>query len=72
MDGIIRALEGVLQAEVIDRTSRPGRFDVDLTLTPADPAVLREALRRQFGLRLEPMQASGETLVVLNAEMPAN
>jgi uncharacterized protein (TIGR03435 family) len=72
MGGIARALEGVFQAEVIDRTGRAGVFDVDWVLNRADMPLLRDALRLRFGLRLEPAQATAEVLVVTRAEMPAD
>jgi len=66
---IARSLSSSLNNEVVDRTGQTGRFDVVLRLSPGSP-LMRDALRRQFGLGLEPRTSAGEALVIVSAEMP--
>ena len=72
MTRIAQSLGAALGGEVVDRTGRTGRFDLVLRLSDGDPSLVRDALRRQFGLRLEPRTSAGEALVVLSAEMPTD
>lgn len=72
MAEIAKSLGSSLGGEVVDRTGQTARYDVVLRLGPRDPALVRDALRRQFGLRLEPRTAAGEALVIVSAEMPTD
>ena len=65
---------------VIDRTKLTGRYDVQLHWTPDESAVssgsdsgpsIFTAVREQLGLRLEPVKAPVEVLVIDYAEKPS-
>ena len=72
MAQIATSLSLALNSEVVERTGQTGRFDVVLRLGPGDPSLVRDALRRQFGLRLEPRTSAGEALVIVSAQLPVD
>jgi uncharacterized protein (TIGR03435 family) len=83
---LAKMLSGRLGRAVIDKTGIAGKFDVDLSWTPApgerddgeiagqlanpDGPALFTALQEQLGLRLQPGKGPVSTLVIEHAEKP--
>jgi len=70
---LVRELASILNRPVFDKTEFGGEFDLDLSYAPGNPNFpnVFAALEQQLGLRLEPVQAAVEVLVVDHAERPA-
>lgn len=69
---LAEVLSGPLQIPVLDRSGLQGRFDFTLK-TPNGPredmqSILSEALRQQFGLKLEKQKVAVDLLIVDSAE----
>jgi uncharacterized protein (TIGR03435 family) len=58
---------------IVDQTGLAGRFDVELTWTPDDPAgfSIFTAIQEQLGLKLVPKRGPVEVLVVDRVEAPS-
>jgi uncharacterized protein (TIGR03435 family) len=66
-------LAGPLHTPVLDRTNRPGRFEITIDLTRysasnLEPALLPHAIEDQLGLKLERQKLPVEFLVVEHAD----
>jgi uncharacterized protein (TIGR03435 family) len=80
VEELVRALQGLAERPVVDRTSLTGTYDFDLRFSAAPLAVpptaapeypsIFTAVHEQLGLRLEPSRAPLEFLVVENIERP--
>jgi len=79
MDDVRNILEGPSGRYVIDKTGLTGRYDFDLHWTPddthaeaapADAPSLFTAVQEQLGLKLEPVKAPVDVLVVDSAKAP--
>jgi uncharacterized protein (TIGR03435 family) len=80
-DQIASALWSLAGRIVIDRTGLEGRYDIDMEFAPEPPArepsgpwsdkpSLFTALQEQLGLRLEPVRAPVDVLVIEHVERP--
>ena len=79
MGNITKALEGVVERTIVDKTGLTGRYDVHLQWSPArgaakpDDEALPEiftALQEQLGLKLQPSRGEAEVLVVDAVQLP--
>jgi uncharacterized protein (TIGR03435 family) len=86
MEFLAEDLSDVLGRRVVDRTGLAGRYDFDLTWTPDDSAAatagaaasgaaqgpsLFTAVQEQLGLKLEPVKAPIDVVVIDHLEKPA-
>lgn len=80
LDALATELTNAIGRPVVNRTSLPGEFDIDLRYTPdlstvadpqtSGPPAVTTALQEQLGLRLEPSRAPVEVLVIDRVAMP--
>ena len=71
-------MQEFLEKPVVDRTGLPGRYDFTLTWTPSTAPAGEEAgapgiftaVEEQLGLRLLPVKAPADVLVVEHVERP--
>jgi beta-lactamase regulating signal transducer with metallopeptidase domain len=70
MQQLATALSHALRYEVIDATSLPGRYDLDLRVGLTGGQSPNDALRQQLGLWLEEQRAPGEVLVIDRVSSP--
>jgi bla regulator protein blaR1 len=78
MSGISFQIDGPTGRPIVDRTGLTGQYDFTLTWIPddqipppgSDAVILSTALQEQLGLKLEPVNAPIETLVIDHAERP--
>lgn len=61
---LVRAIEGVLRAPVIDETNLRGKFDWELLYDEDHPKSIIEAVRKEFGLELTLAKRSVEMIVI--------
>jgi uncharacterized protein (TIGR03435 family) len=61
---VVRNLENVLNAPVIDETNLRGKFDWDLVFDDKNPASIIDAVRKDFGLTMTPGTRQVEVVVV--------
>lgn len=79
IDSLVTLLDFRLDRPVIDRTGLPGHYDLKLEYTMDETRVpiegnrapgLFTALQEQLGLKLEPMKAAADVIVVDKVEQP--
>ena len=79
MENISKALEGVVERTIVDKTGLTGKYDVHLhwlpeknAAKPEDEAVpgIFAALQEQLGLKLQPSKGDADVLVVDAVQMP--
>ena len=79
MENVTKALEGVVERTIIDKTGLTGRYDVHLHWLPeksaakpddeAQPGIFT-ALQEQLGLKLQPARGDVDVLVVDAVQLP--
>ena len=83
MADLVRVLSPVVGRSIVDKTGLMGRFDLDLSWTPEQPAAadgpptavnegasLFTAIQEQLGLKLEPQRGPVDTIVIDSAMRP--
>jgi bla regulator protein blaR1 len=73
---IVRLLDGMFRAPVVDQTGLTGTFDYKLTWSPSspgatpEPATMAKALEEQLGLHLEAKPVTVEVINVVSLKSP--
>ncbi|HEY6456861.1 MAG TPA: M56 family metallopeptidase [Steroidobacteraceae bacterium] len=74
---IVRLLDSMFRAPVVDQTGLKGTYDYKLTWPPSspgaspEPATMAKALQEQLGLHLEPKPVTEDVINVVSLKSPA-